>query len=112
RTDHQTGGGSRKVARPQEGRRENAFRHAVQNRARRYFLRQEGRHHETRLCDVHLEKGSQRKDHVCRMPWLRLHQGQVVSRTESASPAIGGLSFFTRSFQEPETFRAAIRSSG
>ena len=49
RADHQAGGGSRQVARPEEGRREDAFGHEVQDRARRHLLRQEGRHHQSRL---------------------------------------------------------------
>ena len=67
RADHQAGRGSCQISRPQEGRGEDAFRHAVQDRAWRYLLRQEGRYHETRLRDVHLEERSQRKDHLRRM---------------------------------------------
>ena len=45
RADHQAGGGSGEIARSEESRREDAFRHEIQHRARRHFLRREGRHH-------------------------------------------------------------------
>ena len=38
RADHQAGGGSGQVARPQEGRRKDALRHEVQDRDRRHRL--------------------------------------------------------------------------
>jgi branched-chain amino acid transport system substrate-binding protein len=74
RAGYQAGGRSRQVARPQEGGREDALRHEVQDRARRTVLRQEGRHHQARLRDVHLEEGRQRQDQLRRVSELRLQQ--------------------------------------
>ncbi len=77
RSDHQAGCGIGQVRRPEKGRREDALRHDVQDRARRHLLRQEGRPHEPRLRDVHLEERRRRQDHLRRMPRQRLHEGEV-----------------------------------
>ena len=85
RADYQASRRSRQVSRPQEGRRENAFRDAVQDGARRSRLRQERRYHQARLRNVRLEERPQRQDHVRRMPGIRLQQGQKGNATSSFS---------------------------
>ena len=53
-----------KSARYQEGRRSHQVGQGVQDGDRRFGLRQERRHHASRLRDVHLEEGRRRKDHL------------------------------------------------
>ena len=94
----QAGRGSRAIARSEEGRREDAFRHAVQDRARRSLLRQEGRPHQARLRDVSVEEGSERPRHLRAVSEFGLLEDVTsCSLTECAS----------RSCRAPETYRAA-----
>ena len=62
--DHEAGGGEGEVARSEEGRGSDAFRHALPHRHRRHFLRQEGRPHDRRLRLVRLEERRRRQDRV------------------------------------------------
>ena len=64
RADHQAGGGEGELARSEEGRGSDAFRHALPHRHRRHLLRQEGRPHDRRLCLVCLEERRRRQDRV------------------------------------------------
>ena len=58
-------------------------------------LRQEGRHHQARLRDVHLEEGRRRQDHVRRdrpaRPAARCKQRDCSHRSEQARRILGGL---------------------
>jgi hypothetical protein len=59
------------------------------------------------------KKDPQRQDNVRRMPLAPIApRSNSRSPRNSESPPVGGLSFFTRSFREPEMFRGATRSSG
>ena len=85
----------REVERSQEGGREDALGHALQDRDRRPLLRQEGRHHPSRLRDVHLEEAAGWQDHLRRVPRQRLQQGEIRlarrPRNAKSPPVSGGL---------------------
>ncbi len=66
RADHRAGGDRGQFARPEEGRRQDAFRHDLQDRDRQHLLRQEGRYHAARLRRLSLGEAAGRQDHLCR----------------------------------------------
>ena len=100
-----------KSTRPQEGRREDAFRHEVQHRDRADLLRQEGRPHRPRLRDVHLEEEQRRQDHLRRMPGRGLQVSFAPTTFEKPALAAGFFFRASRSCRAPETSPAATRSS-
>ena len=114
RAGDQAGGGSGQIARPQEGGREDALGHEVQDRARRPVLRQEGRHHQARLRDVHLEEGRERQGHLRRVPRLGLLESEIARFAMTfGKPALYRRAFlFSRCVPAPETPPAATRSPG
>ena len=93
-----------KIARSEEGCRQDAFRHELQDRDRQYRLRQEGRHHAARLCRLHLEKGRERQDHLRRMPGVWLHDvgSDWFAHGNCEARRTGGLLFVSRFCLRPE----------
>ena len=79
-------------------------------------LRQEGRHHQARLRDVHLEERPERQDHLRGMPGVGLHDVSCVRARLSKRPpcglSFGGRFLFSRSCRASEMYPAANSSPG